>query len=350
MGSLEPCGPSLLCAGTEVIRCETGVQQGDPLAPLLFSLGLHEAIESIAEVPHLGEIWYLDDGVLRGPVDVVESSFGHLCPALTARGLRANMKKCELYTVGHTPLLSGALSGVQVVTDLDSWSCLGAPLREQSASAVQGVITRLDALCGGIHDLAHSFPAQALQLLRATTGACRVEFLLQALPASEVSSAVASHASTCLRKGLAAVLDIPEVPDEPWQLSLIPLRLGGLGLRDPPLIQPAARLSSLLAAKDRAPQMGAHPFHVDKELRVALSDYQHQLGAPLPEGLRPHKQLQAQLTEPLHRRALAQIVSTTDDRGRDRLNSLATPHATAWAVASPWTTALQPGELCCGLR
>ena len=46
--------------------------------------------------------------------------------------------------------------------------------------------------------------------------------------------------------------------------------------------------------------MGADPLHVDKAIRAAISQYEGQLGATLPPNLRSHKQLQAELTEPLH--------------------------------------------------
>jgi hypothetical protein len=40
---------------------ETGVQQGDPLGPVLFCLALHPVIKSLKSEFN---VWYLDDGVL----------------------------------------------------------------------------------------------------------------------------------------------------------------------------------------------------------------------------------------------------------------------------------------------
>ena len=49
---------------------QTGVQQGDPLGPMLFALVLHKLVSSIdADDGCLNLIlqtWYLDDGVLAG--------------------------------------------------------------------------------------------------------------------------------------------------------------------------------------------------------------------------------------------------------------------------------------------
>ena len=65
MESCYSCHP-ILRMGNEVIHSCCGVQQGDPLGPLGFSLTLHPIIERIkAEVPSLPlNVWYLDDGTL----------------------------------------------------------------------------------------------------------------------------------------------------------------------------------------------------------------------------------------------------------------------------------------------
>jgi hypothetical protein len=57
---------SWLFFGDHILLSETGLQQGDPLASLLFSLGLQPIVLCLVEeVPGLLLIaWYLDDGVL----------------------------------------------------------------------------------------------------------------------------------------------------------------------------------------------------------------------------------------------------------------------------------------------
>ena len=53
-----------------VLSSELGVQRGDPLGPLLFSLVLHKLIRTIIEDTECSQLllnlWYLDDGVLSG--------------------------------------------------------------------------------------------------------------------------------------------------------------------------------------------------------------------------------------------------------------------------------------------
>ena len=126
--------------GEHIVLCQTGVQQGDPLAPLLFSLGLHEAVEACAEVRDILQQWFLDDGCLRGKFQSLAEALRVLVPALRTVGLEVNEKKCELYSLEQPP--AGALPGIPFVADRDSWSYLGVPLAEQSSAAFQGVTRR----------------------------------------------------------------------------------------------------------------------------------------------------------------------------------------------------------------
>ncbi len=59
-----------------VMASKVGVQQGDPLGPLLFSLVIQKLIAAIAaKCPALAlNLWYLDDALLAGRLAVIGSS------------------------------------------------------------------------------------------------------------------------------------------------------------------------------------------------------------------------------------------------------------------------------------
>ena len=83
------------------ITYESGVQWGDPLGPLLFfCLVLHQVICAIATDSECASLlfhrWYIDDGVVAGPISAVlrvPSIIKDLGPPLS---LHINLSKCEL--------------------------------------------------------------------------------------------------------------------------------------------------------------------------------------------------------------------------------------------------------------
>ena len=77
-----------------------GVQQGDPLGPMLFCLVLHPVVLRISQTcPHiLRHQWYLDDGSLAGPSLQILKAFGVICSMGSDYGLNLNLSNCELFS------------------------------------------------------------------------------------------------------------------------------------------------------------------------------------------------------------------------------------------------------------
>lgn len=69
------------------------MQQGDPLAPLLFTLVVDPIVQTLGS-PF--DVWYLDDGTLARPIDSAAADLQRILPAVHAIGLKVNLQKCEI--------------------------------------------------------------------------------------------------------------------------------------------------------------------------------------------------------------------------------------------------------------
>ena len=82
-----------------MIASSTGVQQGDPLGPLLFSAAVHHIASSMVSPLN---IWYLDDCTLGGDLKNVLKDFRTIIACAREVGLTVNVKKCELISHNHS--------------------------------------------------------------------------------------------------------------------------------------------------------------------------------------------------------------------------------------------------------
>ena len=89
--------PSTLFFVDYTILSATGVQQGDPLGPALFSLTVHSFTTSLSSSLN---VWYLDDGTVGGEVDQALADFELILQHSASLGLQLNTAKCELILSG----------------------------------------------------------------------------------------------------------------------------------------------------------------------------------------------------------------------------------------------------------
>ena len=112
------------------ISSASGVQQGDPLGPLLFALFLQSVLKKLAADPQCQQLllsaWYLDDGAMAGPGSAVLKAQEVLGAEGKPNGLILNPSKCELFSP-NTDTFQPFDSSIPTSTT-PNFEILGAPI------------------------------------------------------------------------------------------------------------------------------------------------------------------------------------------------------------------------------
>ena len=153
-----------------------------------------------------------------------------------------------------------------------------------------------------------------------------------------------------MKRVYAAILDVENFDEAKWIHATLLRRMGGLGLRDPTRVIHTARLASLTNTADLARQLGALEEYTKLQTEAAVADYMAAVQSILRPELFPSKDLQKTLTQVLHDQALNRLINISDEPTKQKLNSLTTPHATAWTTISPLVKTLTPVESRAALR
>ena len=172
---LSYSSPSKLKFGEWCIESNVGVQQGDPLGPMLFCLAIHPLLCSLSSTLTVG---FLDDITLGGSVAMVSSDVRSIVDGGQALGLHLNFSKCELISSGGSPLDDAVLSSFQRLSVCQS-SLLGAPLTTGGAMD-NALSSRLADLRRAASRLKLLASHDALTILRYSLSAPRLMHILRA--------------------------------------------------------------------------------------------------------------------------------------------------------------------------
>jgi len=369
------------------LRATSGVDQGDPLAPLLFACGLgprlaglEEALRDRAEARGLPResvrvLAYLDDVTVLTPPDLA----GEVLPAaqrvLGAFGLEVNAAKTQVWSRGstrptgvpeeHWRAAGLTLVGVPLGEPLPP---SGLPDREDEVRVDLGAGDFAKERCveaaaraaAFVHKLAelpelappHLPAVQSAGLLLRLCGAGKLTHLLRSNPPAQTRAAAHNYDAALLRAyETLAALD-PLTVDQAMQCQL-PLRFGGRGLRSQEQIAPAAWVGSwaqclaevaLRTGLDALEDLDTSGLPLAEACRSALAE----LPAPSPGAreeatlpswrelaLRPRKKVQKMLSKRLDDKNYHQLLSGLSAPEAARLRSCGGPLAAGWQLASP---------------
>jgi len=236
------------------IPSSAGVQQGDPLGPLLFALPLQPVLQRVAsefqsENTH-GEpldliFSFLDDGVLAGPHQVVARALHRLTEEAAAIGLRLNPSKCELVLLsapGSSSVDRSLFPNEIAVRPDGNFKLLGVGIGSHSycASLTAKRVAKMAPLLAALGDLAN--PQIALPLLRQCASYGKVVYSLRSTPPEAHLDELLSFDKDIRRCFEGFSNTYPD--DDAWLQASLSVRWGGLGLRSAHRHSPAAFLAS----------------------------------------------------------------------------------------------------------
>ena len=334
--------PSCLWYDVWEIPSDEGVQQGDPLGPLLFSLVVDELVKRIAaEQPGLVlNLWYLDDGVLGGSVADVRAAYDIILRHGPGMGLNINDAKCELIfrgadAPGRFPFPEGEKGVKRVGCDFD---LLGSPIGSDvfvdayvALKCVDKCVPALVAL-EGLDD-----PQVAYTLLRSCCAFPRLVTVLRTVPLSQCAKQL-ERFDVLVAASFVRAVGILGLSAAQVHQARLSTKLGGMGIRSAEHHASAAFLGSVSSCS-AADSWDLPSFPGFAE---ALADFNSRAGAaPLrDESIAPGAIFpQCELSARLDRESLRLLVAAETAAGRKyhagRLLNVSRPHAGSWLNVMP---------------
>ena len=217
-------------ANGNVIWSDSGVQQGDPLDPLLFSIAIHDIASSMKSNIN---VWYLDDATIAGDPRSVCDDIKR-CSCMLTSVFFLNPSKSELVNLGldetvflrKTQCINYILENVSFVMKEDV-ILLGSPLTstairpqfQNKLSIFKAMTEKLSLL--GRHP--------AFFLLKNCFSMPKLMYLLRSSPTFQHPDLLADF-DDCLKSCATDICNV-SFDDIGWIQETLPIRLGNIGLR-----------------------------------------------------------------------------------------------------------------------
>jgi hypothetical protein len=323
--------PSLLFHGDYTIDSCEGVQQGDPLGPLLFCLAIHHIITSLKSD---FKVFYLDDGTLGGSLDDVHSDLLSLEEAASHIGLVLNRKKSECICM-DTSTQDEILLRVPSLhtTPLNSVTLLGSPIGGSVAieKALATKVSQLEILGERLKALqAHD----ALCLLRNAFSLPKLLYVLRTAPC--FGSQLLSSFDDLQRSLLESICNI-HLSDSGWLQASLPVSSGGLGVRSAVMLAPSAFLASAAGSASISQTLLPDRCHSQAgpiQAR-AIEAWTSLLPTPVdpPSGIATYQQ--KCWDTPVVEGCFTSLLSSADSRARARLLAGKQKESGSWLSAPP---------------
>ena len=364
-----------------------GIDQGDPLAPLLFALGFKPHLEQLEsdlrrlaverglDPSRIHLLAYLDDVTILVPPEMASEALAAAAAAFQRFGLQLRPDKTQAWS-----LRAPCPEGLQDQWRRGGLTLVGVPLGEPlPASGLPdpsddhrvdlGVedfardrccetAVRAAALLAKVAELPtlaspHLPATQLSALLLRMCGAGKLIHLLRSTPPPSVLPAAELYDRAVL-DCYRVVADLDALSPQETSQCQLPLRCGGRGLRSQARLAPAAWLASwgqslsevlmrtnceeLLDLESCSLPVTQHIREAFEALPLAPASEQDLAADPLAWdnwARHPQKKLQRLLSRRYDENLLSSCLASMDAPSRARLRSCSGPFASAWQWAAP---------------
>ena len=226
--------------GGKTLASAEGIQQGDPLGPLLFCLTIHELCSKLRSELC---IFYLDDGTLGGNRSEVLQDLEVVNLEGRDLGLQLNHQKSEVISSDDSSIAAilSVLEGARTV-DPSKANLLSSPIGDIDSISV--IVREKMELLRLLSDrLKLLFAQDALLLLHHSLAIPKVLYTLRTSPC--FLSPLLGDYDHLLRAILSTILNTHFGEDDPsWIQATLPIRCGGLGIQSAVQLALSAFLAS----------------------------------------------------------------------------------------------------------
>ena len=329
--------PAHLFLGDVLLASMAGVQQGDPLGPLLFALVLHPLVEKIQkQFPNLDlNVWYLDDGTIIGKKEDVFGVFELLLKEGPALGLHLNVQKNEIWWPSRSEDDPFPKNVIRV--ENRGVKLLGAPIgtAEYTTEFVRKKLRVLEEVCAALEEVNDA--QIEFGLFRGCLAYNKINHLLRTCPPAVLAEAIREfddHFQEILEK----ILRVPLLPEDAWEHASLPTRFAGLGITQTRTVAGAAYMGSCaLTYKLVAAMLDVDPaVYVPDGIEELLAQHEASTGVSYNwERLCTYERVQRLLSDELHQAILGRLRTRSTPRMKNLLLACTMGHSSDWLLTAP---------------